>query len=91
MEATVSMFTISVDSAIHSSATSFSLAQLITTFQDAIPSVCMTLPEKKDFSICDSFTSLTFTSIYCRMNIVPVSMDIPLNQTQSDPFVSVHQ
>ena len=41
--------------------------------------------------MCDSFTSLAFTSVSCRMNMVPVSIDIPLNQTQSDPLVSVHQ
>ena len=91
MEATVSMFTSSVDSPIHSSDSSFLSAQLITTCQDDIPSVCMTLPEKKDFSICDSFKSLAFTSISYCMNIVPVSIDIPLNQTQSDPLVSIHQ
>ena len=51
----------------------------------------MTLPKDKDFSICDSFKSLAFTSISDCMNIVPVSIDIPLNQTQSDPLVSVHQ
>ena len=90
MAATISMFTSSVDSPIHSSISSFSSAQLITTCQYDIPSVCITLPEKKDFSICDSFTSLTFTYVSCCVNIVPVSMDIPLNQMQSDPFVSVH-
>ena len=51
----------------------------------------MTLPENKDFSICYSFTSLAFTYVSCLMNLVPVSMDIPLNQMQSDPLVSVHQ
>ena len=90
-KATVSMFTSLVDSVIHSYASSFSSSQLITTFQDDIPSVCITLPEKKDFSICDSFTSLAFTSVSCRMNIVPISLDIPLNQMQSDPLVSIHQ
>ena len=51
----------------------------------------MTLPENKDLSICDSFTSLAFTFVSCRMNIVPVSIDIRLNQTQSDTLVRVHQ
>ena len=51
----------------------------------------MSLPQKEDLPISDSFTSLTFNSISGRMNIFPVSMDIPLNQTQSDPLVSVHQ
>ena len=91
MAATVSMFTSSVDSPIHSSASSFSSAHLFTTSQDDIPSIYMTLPKKKDFSICDSFKSLSFTSISDCMNIVPVSIDIPLNQTQSDPLVSIHQ
>ena len=91
MAATVSMFTSSVDSPIHSYDSSFSLAQLITTCQYDIPSVSITLLEKKDFSICDSFTSLSLTSISCRMNIVLVSVDIPLNQMQSDPLVSIHQ
>ena len=71
----------SVDSPIHIFSSSFSPAQLITTCQDDIPSVCTMPPEKKDFSICDSFTSLAFNSISCRMNILPVSRDIPLNQT----------
>ena len=92
MATTVSMFTSSVDSVIHSYPSSFSSPQRITTspvpyiFQDDIPSECMTLP-----SICDSFTSLALTSISCHMNIVPVSIDIPFNQTQSDPLVSIHQ
>ena len=86
-----SIMAASIDSPIYSSVSSFSLAQLITTCQYDIPSVCITLPEKMDFSICDSFTSLAFTSVSCRMNIVPVSMDIPLNKKQSDPLVSIHQ
>ena len=79
------MFTSSVDSTIHSFSSSFSSAQLISTCQDDIPSVYMTLP-----SICDSFPSLALTFIYYRMNTIPVSVDIPLNQMQSDLLVSVH-
>ena len=75
-----------VDSPIHSSASSFSSVQLITTCQDDIPYACMTLP-----SICDSFTSLDLTSVSCPMNILPLSVDIPFNQTQSDPLVNIHQ
>ena len=51
----------------------------------------MTLPQKEDFPISDSFTSLTFTSVSSRMNIRPLSIDIPLNQTQTDPLVTIHQ
>ena len=51
----------------------------------------MTLPEKEDFSISDSFTSITFTFVSSRMNFLPLSIDIPLNQTQTDPLVSIHQ
>ena len=97
MEATISMFTSSVDSPIHCSASSFSSAQPITTspvpyiFQGDIPSVCMTLPEKEEFSISYSFTSVTFTHVSSRMNILPLSIDIPLNQTQTDPLVTIHQ
>ena len=97
MGATISMSTISVDSPIHSSRSSFSSAQPITTspvsyiFQDDIPSLCMTLPQKEDFPIYDSFTSLTFTSVSSRMDILPLSIDIPLNQTQTDPLVSIYQ
>ena len=51
----------------------------------------MTLPQKEDFPISDSFTSLTFTSISSPMNILLVGIDIPLNQTQTDPLVTIHQ
>ena len=81
----------SVDSPIHSSASTFSSTELMTTCHDDIPSVCMTLPKNNFFSICDSFTSLAFTSVSYRMNIFPVSIDIPLNQMESDPLVSYHQ
>ena len=81
MEGNVNMFTNLVDSPIHSFVSSFSSTQLITTYQYDIPFVYITLPKKKDFSICDSFTSLPFTYVSCHMNIVPTSMDIPLNQT----------
>ena len=90
MATTISMFTSSVDSPIHSYVSSLSSAQIITTCQYDIPFVYITLLEKKDFSICDYFTSLAFTSISFRMNIASVSMDISLNQTQSDSLVSVH-
>ena len=97
MVATVSMFTNSVDSPIHSSPSSFSLPQPITTslvpyiFQDDIPYVYMPLPQKEDFPISDSFTSLTFNFVSFPMNIVPLSIDIPLNQTKIDPWVTIHQ
>ena len=96
MGATSSMSTISVHSPIHSSPSSFSPPQPITTspvpyvFQDDIPFVCMTLPQKEDFPISDSFTSLTFNFVSFPMNIVPLSIDIPLNQTQTDRLVTVH-
>ena len=51
----------------------------------------MTLPQKEDFPISNSFTSLTFPSVSSHMNILPLSIDIPLNQTQTDPLVTIHQ
>ena len=87
------MFTSSVNSPIHCSASSFSspVSPLPYIFQGDIPSVCMTLPEKEDFSISDSFTSITFTSVSSHMNILPLSIGIPLNQTQTDPLISIYQ
>ena len=51
----------------------------------------MNLPQKEDLPISDSFTSVTFTFVSSRMNILPLSIDIPLNQTQTDPLVTIHQ
>ena len=92
MLATICMCTSSVDSPIHSSCSSFSSAQPIITspIQDDIPSVCVTLPQKEDLPISNSFTSLTFTFVSSHMNILPLSIDIPLNQTQTDPLVTIH-
>ena len=50
----------------------------------------MTLPNKEVFPISNSFPSLTFTSPSVPMNIPPLSIDIPLNQTQTDPLVTIH-
>ena len=94
---TISMSTSLVDSTIHGSPSSFSPPKPITTslvpyiFQDDITYVCMTLPQMEDFPISDSFTSPTFTSISSPMNILPLNIDIPLNQNQTDPLVTIHQ
>ena len=50
----------------------------------------MNLPQKEDFPISNSFTSLTFTSASTFMNIPPLSIDIPLNQSQTDPLLTIH-
>ena len=90
MGATISMSTISVNSPIHTSPLSLSPPHPITTsgipsfFQEDIPSASMTLPHKEVFPISDSFTSLTFTSPSTPMNIPPLSIDIPLNKTQTE-------
>ena len=51
----------------------------------------MNLPQQEDFPIYDYFTSLTFTSVSSCMNILPLSIDIPLYQTQTDPLVTIHK
>ena len=52
----------------------------------------MTLPHKEFFPTSDSFTSLTLTYTSAPMNRPPLSIQISLKQTQTDPLVTVqHQ
>ena len=75
IRATISISTILVDSPIHSSPSSFSPPHPITIslvpyiFQDDIPSVCMTLPQKeylpKSYSFTSYFYLYFFSCEYC--------------------------
>ena len=51
----------------------------------------MNISQKEDLPMSDSFTSLTFTSTSNLMDISSLSIDIPLNQSQTDSLVIIHQ
>ena len=98
MGATTRIPIVSIDSPIHTSPPALSPPHPVTTSpipqlsQGNIPSSSITLPHKEVFPASDSFTSLTFTSVYAPMNIPPLGIEIPLNQMQTDPLVTVqHQ
>ena len=96
MRDTTSIPTVLVESPYHTSPPPLLPPHPITTSpiqqlsQDNIPSASMTLPHKEVLPIVDYFTSLTFTSPSSPMNIPPLSIGIPLNQTQTDPLVTIY-
>ena len=85
MGATISMPTFLVNSLIDTCPTS-PIPQL---FEDDIPSVSMSLSQKEDLPMSNSFTSLTFTSALSPMDISPLSIDIPINQMKIDSLVTI--